>query len=175
VPFTRFLDGRPPHTTPHKTTHTTIKIRSGSTHTGELDAAVTALGSGTLLLQVKVPELTTRSLDDANLVGPCVVPVKRENSSICRSKTIQSCISSILIVANIDSSEEEALCEMREFFFCQRTGSGGAGGWKSQSVFSIETISSQARQLTYCSLLFGILACLNLCYGQERRLSFVGL
>jgi hypothetical protein len=60
-------------------------------------------------------------------------------------------------------------------FFSHRTGSGGAGGWKSQSVFSIETISSQARQLTYCSLLFGILACLNLCYGQERRLSFVGL
>lgn len=116
MPFTRFLDGRPPHTTPHKTTHTTIKIRSGSTHTGELDAAVTALGSGTLLLQVKVPEHTTRGLDDANLVGPRVVPVKRENSSICRSKTIQSCISSILIVANIDSSEEEALCEMREFF-----------------------------------------------------------
>jgi hypothetical protein len=97
--------------------HTTsIKIRSGSTHTGELNATVTALGSGTLLLQVKVPELTTRGLDDANLVGPRVVPVKRDNSSECRSKTIQSCHLSILIVANIDSSVEEALCEAREFF-----------------------------------------------------------
>lgn len=67
-------------------THDDKKNRSGSTHTGELDATVTALGSGTLLLQVKVPELTTRSLDDANLVGPRVVPRKRGNPSICRSK-----------------------------------------------------------------------------------------
>lgn len=54
-------------------------------------------------------------------------------------------------------------------FLGQRTGSGGATGWESQSVFSIAVISSQRRQLTYCSLLLGILACLNLCYGQERR------
>lgn len=60
-------------------------------------------------------------------------------------------------------------------FLGERTGSGGAAGWGSRSVFSIEFISSQTKQLTYCSLLLGILACLNLCYGQERRLSFVGL
>lgn len=60
---------------PSHKNHTHDEIDSGSTHTRELDAAVTALGSGTLLLQVKVPELTTRSLDDANLVGPRVVPV----------------------------------------------------------------------------------------------------
>ena len=51
-----------------------------STHTRELDATVTALGSGTLLLQVKVTELTTRGLDDANLVGPRVVPVERKKN-----------------------------------------------------------------------------------------------
>lgn len=50
--------------------------RRGSTHTGELDAAVTALGSSTLLLQVKVTELTAGGLDDANLVGPRVVPIE---------------------------------------------------------------------------------------------------
>lgn len=48
---------------------------TGSTHTGELDAAVTTLGSSALLLDVEVPELAARGLDDANLVGPRVVPV----------------------------------------------------------------------------------------------------
>lgn len=47
----------------------------GRTHTGELDAAVTALGSGTLLLDVQVSEVAARSLDDADPVGPGVVPV----------------------------------------------------------------------------------------------------
>lgn len=50
----------------------------GITHTRELDATVTALGSGTLLLDVKVTELTARGLDDPNLVGPRVVPVDEE-------------------------------------------------------------------------------------------------
>jgi hypothetical protein len=50
--------------------------RRGTTHTGELDAAVTALGSSSLLLQVKVTELTAGGLDDANLVGPRVVPIE---------------------------------------------------------------------------------------------------
>lgn len=50
--------------------------RRGNTHTGELDATVTALGSSALLLQVKVTELTAGGLDDANLVGPRVVPVE---------------------------------------------------------------------------------------------------
>lgn len=57
------------------------------THTGELDATVTALGSSTLLLQVKVTELTTGGLDDANLVGPRVVPIGA-NSSMFRSKSM---------------------------------------------------------------------------------------
>ena len=72
-----------PRTKPHKNWKS---LRS--THTGELDAAVTALGGSALLLDVQVPELTTRGLDDANLVGPRVVPMKRENPSICRSKTM---------------------------------------------------------------------------------------
>ena len=60
----------------------------GSTHTGELDAAVTALGSSTLLLQVKVTELTAGGLDDANLVGPRVVPIERkEKPSMNRSRS----------------------------------------------------------------------------------------
>ena len=71
------------------TTHTIHKIHnldknsSGGTHTGELDATVTALGSGTLLLQVKVPELAAGGLDNANLVRPRVVPIG--GASICRS------------------------------------------------------------------------------------------
>lgn len=44
------------------------EIRVGSTYTRELDAAVTALGSGTLLLDVQVPEVSTRGLDDADTV-----------------------------------------------------------------------------------------------------------
>ena len=55
-----------------------------STHTRELDATVTALGSGTLLLQVKVTELTTRGLDDANLVGPRVVPIQKNRQYVVR-------------------------------------------------------------------------------------------
>lgn len=47
----------------------------GSTHTRELDTTVTALGSGTLLLDVQVTEVTTGSLDDADTVGPRVVPI----------------------------------------------------------------------------------------------------
>jgi hypothetical protein len=45
------------------------------THTRELDAAVTALGSSALLLDVLVAESTAGGLDDADAVGPCVVPV----------------------------------------------------------------------------------------------------
>ena len=47
----------------------------GSTHTRELDTAVTALGSSALLLQVEITELAAGSLDDADLVGPRDVPV----------------------------------------------------------------------------------------------------
>lgn len=43
------------------------------TYACKLDAAVTALWCGTLLFDVKVPELTTWSLDHADLVGLGVV------------------------------------------------------------------------------------------------------
>lgn len=58
-------------------------VATGSTHTRELDAAVTALGRSTLLLDVQVAEVTTGGLDDANTVGPRVVPksTKREKKS----------------------------------------------------------------------------------------------
>jgi hypothetical protein len=52
----------------------------GSTHTRELDTAVTALGSGTLLLDVQVTEVTTGGLDDADTVGPRVVPMSQRNA-----------------------------------------------------------------------------------------------
>lgn len=45
------------------------------TYTWELDATVTALGCGTLLLEVEVTELATWSPDNADLVGGRVVPV----------------------------------------------------------------------------------------------------
>lgn len=45
-----------------------------TTYTWELDAAVTALWSGTLLLEVKVTELSTWGLNDADLVGGGVIP-----------------------------------------------------------------------------------------------------
>lgn len=50
-------------------------MRLWETYTGELDAAVTALGGGTPLLDVKVPVLATGSPDNADLVGDRVVPV----------------------------------------------------------------------------------------------------
>lgn len=52
-----------------------IKSVEQGTHTRQLDAAVTALGSRGLLLQVQKTELATGSLDDTGLVGPRVVPV----------------------------------------------------------------------------------------------------
>lgn len=55
------------------------KLRDG-THTRELDAAVTALGSGTLLLDVQVSKVATRGLDNADTVGPRVVPISSNSS-----------------------------------------------------------------------------------------------
>ena len=66
----------------------------GSTHTRELDATVTALGSSALLLDVEVPELAAGGLDDADLVGPRVVPKDKKipvNNSLSRSKNIPVC------------------------------------------------------------------------------------
>jgi hypothetical protein len=66
----------------------------GCTHTRELDAAVTAFGSGTLLLDVQVSKVAARSLDDADPVGPRVVPdqeiiclvylLAKTDSGVCR-------------------------------------------------------------------------------------------
>lgn len=50
------------------------------THTRELDTAVTALGSGTLLLDVQVSKVATRGLDNADTVGPRVVPISSNSS-----------------------------------------------------------------------------------------------
>ena len=58
-------------------------IRSvGCTHTGELDAAVSALDGSSALLDVKVTELSTGGLDDADLVGTGVVPVEAGQSEL---------------------------------------------------------------------------------------------
>lgn len=57
------------------TQHASRRKSLGSTHTRELDATVTTLGSGSLLLDVEVPELAAGGLDDTDLVGPRVVPI----------------------------------------------------------------------------------------------------
>ena len=49
-------------------------LNLGETYTRELDAAVTALGGSTPLLDVKVPVLATGGPDNADLVGDRVVP-----------------------------------------------------------------------------------------------------
>lgn len=66
------------------TTRTTRKSKTllGGTYTRELDATVTALGSSALLLDVEVPELAAGGLDDADLVGPRVVPVQFPSISV---------------------------------------------------------------------------------------------
>lgn len=50
-------------------------IVDGKTYARELDAAVTALGVGALLLEVKVTELATRGLDNTSDVALGVVTV----------------------------------------------------------------------------------------------------
>lgn len=62
-----------------------MKNSLGNTHTRELDATVTTLGSGSLLLDVEVTELAAGGLDDADFVGPRVVP-------IVKKKTINTCL-----------------------------------------------------------------------------------
>lgn len=52
------------------------------TYAGELGATVTALGGSGPLLEVKVPESTTRGLDDADLVGAGVVAASYASVSI---------------------------------------------------------------------------------------------
>jgi hypothetical protein len=54
-----------------------------STYTGKLDTTVTTLGSGTLLLDVKVTELATGSLDDSDLVGLGVVAGSSSCQRVC--------------------------------------------------------------------------------------------
>jgi len=54
-----------------------------STYACKLDTTVTALGSGTLLLDVKVTELATGSLDDSDLVGLGVVAGSSSCQRVC--------------------------------------------------------------------------------------------
>lgn len=61
-------------------TRSLLDLTKGRTHTRELDATVTALRGSTLLLDVKVSQLAAGSLDDADLVGPRVVPIRRISS-----------------------------------------------------------------------------------------------
>ena len=68
--------------------HSQLIAKLGSTHTRELDTAVTALGSSTLLLQVKVTELAAGSLDNADLVGPRVVPVAKFHQYMSTERVI---------------------------------------------------------------------------------------
>jgi len=128
----------PPHDhhTRTKRTQPEKKFNSGGTHARELDATVTALGSSALLLQVKVPELATGGLDDANLVGPRVVPIQ-ERPSICRLKTTK------LV------SSDRIQCRIRQREFFQRTGSGGAGqeGQHSALSMSIEIAGNSTHVL----------------------------
>ena len=49
-----------------------------STYACKLDTTVTALGSGTLLLDMQVSKISTRGLDDADTVGPRVVPISHK-------------------------------------------------------------------------------------------------
>lgn len=62
-------------------------LPKGRTHAWKLDSAVTALGSGSLLLDVEVSQVTARSLDDADLVGPRVVPAREIASLACLLKS----------------------------------------------------------------------------------------
>jgi hypothetical protein len=54
-----------------------------STYTCKLDTTVTTLGSSTLLLDVKVTELATGSLDDSDLVGLGVVAGSGSCQRVC--------------------------------------------------------------------------------------------
>lgn len=108
------------------------------THTRELDATVTTLGSGTLLLQVKVSQLTTGGLDDANLVGPRVVAIGRK-PSINHSKYIFDVFSSYS--GSIDVKGEDVF-EGRNFFHI-RVAAALCDGKKPQSVQSIKANSRQ--------------------------------
>jgi hypothetical protein len=58
--------------------------RSKKTYARELDAAVTALGGSTALLDVKNPSLAAGGLDDPRPVGGGVVATKTVNFSLLR-------------------------------------------------------------------------------------------
>lgn len=85
LPFVhhRFFQPRSPiPQNPHNPHARKSKTSLGGTYTRELDATVTALGSSALLLDVEVPELAAGGLDDADLVGPRVVPVEFPSISV---------------------------------------------------------------------------------------------
>jgi len=62
-----------------------MTITADKTYTSELDTAVTALGCSALLLEVKVTELTTGSLDHTGDVGLGVVSEDSPVSGIALS------------------------------------------------------------------------------------------
>lgn len=164
MPFTRFPHGcRPAHT--HYATHCRgKKNQSRATHTGELDAAVTALGSSALLLQVKVTELTTRGLDDANLVGPRVVPVEGKKNN--RQYIVPKSLAAVPSCSQYRLERRGGIVGGREFFSNVRV--PAALERNRVRTFS-NTKAIKRMKLTNVSLLFAILSCLILCDGQERR------
>ena len=92
----------------------------GSTYTRELDTAVTALGGGTPLLDVKVPVLATGGPDNADLVGDRVVP-----EHACVSLHVLLSHPSQLIVGPGNSRFECAYCD-KSFFRAEELTAGGA-------------------------------------------------
>lgn len=59
------------------------------TYTCELDTAVTALWCSTLLLEVKVAELTTWGLNNPDLVGLGVVSEEPQSVSLSSRRAVQ--------------------------------------------------------------------------------------
>jgi hypothetical protein len=82
-----------------------LLLMLGSTYTRELDTAVTALGGGTPLLDVKVPVLATGGPDNADLVGDRVVP-----EHACVSLRVSFPSSWLIVVPGI-SRFECAFCD----------------------------------------------------------------
>lgn len=83
---------------------------------------------------MKVPELAARSLDDANLVGPRVVPVEAK-PSIFRPKTIWPIHFMRSILVQHRPRRRRGIGGWEGNF--QRTGSGGAAGRKSRLAVAL--------------------------------------
>lgn len=115
-------------------------LPKGGTHAWKLDAAVTALGSGALLLDVEVSQVTARSLDDADLVGPRVVPARKIASLACLLKSHNNRSSG----HRVDVRVPPALSQ-------------------KSTLASNPNISQRSgpESLTYCNLLFAIVTVLE--------------